>query len=172
MSDSIIAFYSRKSTDHKGRDLETILAYSDSQLEIVHDYIQWLFPLEEPSSVNAFAPLVGNDTKNAFRSESRLRNNLCRACARMLGFYGLWCDGKEGVSKVVSVRVDLKKRLENWLVSANHNHLRLTRILKSLRLLGLGTCSANIYSCLVALAESYPDKINNTTLVYWYESQD
>ena len=46
----IIGFYSGTEPDHRGRYLHEIQRWSDDQLEKVHDYIQWLFPLPEPSS--------------------------------------------------------------------------------------------------------------------------
>lgn len=171
MSDPIVAFYSGKGADHKGRRLDTILAFSDEELEGIHDYVQWLFPLEEPSSANPSAPLVGTATKMAFGSRRRLRTNLCRACTRMLAFYGLRCDGKEGVCTSVARGSNFAERRGHWLVPGSHNHLRLTRMLKSLHLLGLEDCSAHFYSCLEVLAGAFPGRISDTTMTYWRESQ-
>ncbi len=171
MADPIVAFYSGKGTDHKGRRLETVLAFSDDELEGIHDYVQWLFPLEESSSANPSAPLVDVATKAAFRSRGGLRRNLCRACARMLAFYGLRCDGKDGVCTSVYGGPNSAERRGHWLVPGNHNHLRLTRMLKSLRLLGFGECSAHFYSCLDVLARALPGKVSDTTLAHWRESQ-
>ena len=52
----ILRFYGSGGTDHAGRTLEEILAWDDRHLEEVHDYIQWLFPLEEPSRANPCTP--------------------------------------------------------------------------------------------------------------------
>jgi hypothetical protein len=57
----------------------------------VHDYIQWLFPLDEPSRFNADAPLLTPADRLAFRHET-LAANLRRALDRMLAFYGLRFD--------------------------------------------------------------------------------
>ena len=42
-------FYRGTGTDVEGRTLAEIWAYSDAELEGVHDFIQWLFPLREPA---------------------------------------------------------------------------------------------------------------------------
>ena len=47
--------------DHRGRLLSHILGFSLDELEFHHDYIQWLFPLPEPSGANPSAPLLSLD---------------------------------------------------------------------------------------------------------------
>ncbi|XPS75654.1 hypothetical protein M3J09_007729 [Ascochyta lentis] len=60
-----------------------------------------------------------------------------------------------------------RKASHNWCVHFNHNHLRITRILRCLRLLGLQTeCDA----FFVALKRVYDDpdvSIGNYTMEYW-----
>ena len=43
--------------------------WSDQQLELVHNYIQWLFPLTEFSAFNPSAPVLDSETIARFRSE-------------------------------------------------------------------------------------------------------
>ena len=45
----IVGFLEGKTPDHRGRTLSMVLAFSDERAEQTHDYIQWLFPLDEPS---------------------------------------------------------------------------------------------------------------------------
>jgi len=52
----IIGFYDGTEPDHRGRYLHEIQQWTDDQLEVVHDYIQWLFSLPEPSGSNLAAP--------------------------------------------------------------------------------------------------------------------
>ena len=49
---ALITFYRGSGTDHAGRRIDEILSWDDAALESVHDYIQWLFPLDEPSRFN------------------------------------------------------------------------------------------------------------------------
>src|SRR5687767_8065769 len=84
----LVRFYHGDALDVRGRTLDDILAWDDEQLEAVHDYIQWLFPLDEPSRVNRDAPLLTAADRVAFRQPT-VAGNLRRALDRMLAFYGL-----------------------------------------------------------------------------------
>jgi len=59
----------------------------------------------------------------------------------------------------------------NWLTLANHNHLRITRILRSLRLVGLEDEAAAFFRCLAGLhgkeAASAEPRISEETFNYW-----
>jgi hypothetical protein len=54
----IIGFYNGTESDHRGRYLNEIQKWPDDQLEAVHDYIQWLFPLPESSGFNVAVPVL------------------------------------------------------------------------------------------------------------------
>ena len=51
-------FYKGTGTDSEGRTIAMIWAYSHNQWEATHDFIQWLFPLPEPSRFNPSAPVL------------------------------------------------------------------------------------------------------------------
>ena len=53
------------------------------------------------------------------------------------------------------------------LRTANHNHLRLTRIIRSCRLLGLGPAAEELYRCLMNLDREFPNRIGRKSLEYW-----
>jgi hypothetical protein len=146
VADAVAAFYEGAATDHRGRSLREILQWSDDRLESVHDYIQWLFPLPEPSQVNPQAPLVKETTVQAFAEREELRVNLRASLDRMLRFYGLELfDGPP----VEVIRADnFIARAGNWLWAGNHNHLRITRILKCCTLLGLAAEARAFLACL------------------------
>jgi len=112
----LIGFLSESAPDSEGRRLSEILGWPDERLEHVHDFIQWLFPLTEPSPVNPSAPVLDADTIAAIRAQPETLANLRAAYERMLRFY---------------------RGSRHWITPGNHNHLRITRILKCLRLTGL-----------------------------------
>ena len=45
----LLGFLIGAGTDAAGRNHADIIAMTDAELEQHHDYIQWLFPLPEPS---------------------------------------------------------------------------------------------------------------------------
>jgi hypothetical protein len=59
-SSAIVRFYDPdvQAKDALGRTQEQILAWSNSQLENSHNYIQMLFPLPEGSPYNWSAPVI------------------------------------------------------------------------------------------------------------------
>lgn len=142
----ILAFYGGEGADHLGRTRSEITGWSDQRLEYTHDYIQWLFPLTEGSAVNPYAPVLDPETIAEFRARPDLRNRLLESFDCMLAFYGLNRSGAGAPE--VSLAGNFAERARNWLTAHNHNHLRITRILKCLRLLGLEAESRAFFDCL------------------------
>jgi hypothetical protein len=70
-------------------------------LELKHDYIQWLFPLPEPSPVNPEAPTLTPEAVNGFGSDLALKARLRRALEKMLAFYGIAVDRHAGMLEVI-----------------------------------------------------------------------
>jgi Opioid growth factor receptor (OGFr) conserved region len=129
----LVDFYSGQGTDAEGRSLDELLSWRDGRLEAVHDFIQWLFPLAEPSRFNPDAPLLTEEDVGAFRADPLLRDNLQRSFERLLTFLGL---GRDPDGRIVE-GPNFRSRATDVWAARNHNWLRITRILRSLRLLGL-----------------------------------
>jgi hypothetical protein len=130
----IIEFYSGAEPDHRGRYLHEIQQWADGQLEVVHDYIQWLFPLPEPSGFNLAAPVLTRESIQEFRARPDLQGKLRVSFLRMLHFYGFEARSGEGIT--VTRAPNLAANATGWLSPGNHNHLRITRILRCLTVLG------------------------------------
>lgn len=164
MSGKILEFY-RGGHDDSGRTLDEILAWPDTQLEAVHDFIQWLFPLPERSGANPSAPILDAATITAFRQSQELQDRLRQSFLRMLRFYGL-----EFHAGKIQQAASFAARSSNWLTPGNHNHLRLTRILRSLNLLGLGSEAAALYLSLLEIYQSHPGGITPRSLRFWKDA--
>ncbi|KQY79704.1 MULTISPECIES: opioid growth factor receptor-related protein [unclassified Brevundimonas] len=111
---AITAFLEGEGPDARGRTLFDILAMDNSALEQSHDYIQWLFPLREPSRAVPDAPVLTDAEVEAIRDSGMAQIALAAATDRMDAFY---------------------RATHDWLMPNDHNHLRITRIIRSLRLL-------------------------------------
>ena len=162
----ILAFYRGEGRDDRGRTLEELLAFDDEELEETHDYIQWLFPLDVPSSVQPSAPTVDVECQEKFRADPSLGNALRRALERMLDFYGLRIvehGGKLGIQS----GENFARRAEVWLTPGNHNFLRLTRIMTSLELLGQSEPGIALQNLLRDLYAEYSLVIGERTYGYW-----
>ena len=99
---------------------------------------------------------------HAFAAQPELRQNLRVSFLRMLRFYGL-----EMKSGAVQPAANFQQRAANWLQTGNHNHLRITRILKSLTLLGLAEESGALLECLETICAEHPGKISAVSLRFW-----
>jgi len=165
---AITDFYSGK-PDHTGRSLEDIWKYNNRELEHTHDYIQWLFPILEPAYFNRSSPKLLISDISKFKNDKKLRHNLLISFLIMLDFYGLSCDlNDSGI--LVYKGDDYQDRKENWQTGKNHNFLRITRILTSLKLLGCEKVSLAFYKCLIKLVEENPVGFNFTSLDYWKDA--
>lgn len=167
--EQLLGFYSGRCGDARGRFLKDILAWSDDTLEDVHDYIQWLFPLTEPSAFNPHAPLLGDAALAEFRESRDLQRNMIAAFARMLRFYGFEMASEEPC--IIQTAPEFAKRARVWLTAGNHNHLRITRILKSLRLVGLSAYARAFLEALTTVYNRTPrPPISAETFRYWLEA--
>ena len=162
MEQRILDFYAGTGTDHAGRRWEEIVGWPDGRLEAVHDFIQWLFPLPEPSPVNPLAPVLDRETAAAFRARAELVGNLRESLGRMLRFYGLVL--REGV---VERAENFAERAENWLWPDNHNHLRITRILRCCWLLGLEAEARASLAALEEIARERPRGVTARSVQFW-----
>ena len=134
----IIGFLEGKSPDSRGRMLSMLLQQIDYDVENNHDYIQWMFPLNEPSQAVSGAPVLTCFDIDEIRENQLVIKNLEKSAGWFLGFL---------------------ERNDHWITKYDHNHLRIARAIKSLRLLT---------SDLVA--EAFRDKVvalvgNNLSLV-------
>ncbi|MDI1487459.1 MAG: hypothetical protein OHK93_006729 [Ramalina farinacea] len=156
--------------DPSGHSLPLLLSWPDPSLERSHTYIQTLFPLPEPSPVNPSAPVITRAVFLAFRTRPELRAQLLLALVRMLQFYGFDANisSEEAVHITRSPNFAQKARKWGLLTRFSHNHLRITRIIRSLRVLGCEQAARAFYEALVEVGEAkYPGVIGERSLGFW-----
>jgi hypothetical protein len=162
----IVAFYEGSAPDDRGRFLDDILQFDDEQLEDVHDFIQWLFPLSERSGANPSAPRLDDAAIAAFQTRSSLRAALRRSLDRMLAFYGFTWSGEHIVRSP-----SFAARSSIWLHPGDHNHLRLTRILRSLRILGEAQAAQALFAALTHIyneeRKTRRNRISDRSYFFW-----
>ena len=145
----LASFLQGDGVDDCGRTIADILAWPAAELETRHDFIQWLFPLPEASRAVAGSPILTGEEAAAIHASKAALSNLDAAAKRMLAFYAA---------------------NDHWLRSHDHNHLRITRIIRSLRLL-VGNDAADAFRAGIrALAAEARAPINSTTLRFWDEA--
>ena len=168
----IIEFYNGTQPDHRGRYLRDIQEWPDDQLEAVHDYIQWLFPLPERSGFNMAAPVLTPEDIQEFRTRPDLQEKLRTSFLCMMNFYGF--EVRSGKHITATRAPNFAAEAKGWLSPSNHNHLRITRILRCLTILGLEAEAKAFFGCLVEIYEGEQSKqtpaISHETMGYWREA--
>lgn len=151
----LLAFYGdEEGPNSSGYTLEQVLGWPDEDWEEQHDFIQFLFPNDEPSIYNPDAPVLDADTIARFHADPLLRHRLRRSFDRWLSFCGI-------------IRTNEGLALDNpnpqvWK-RQNHNWLRITRVLRSLNLLGLPEEAQMFFALLTTIRA----RIDPTTWRYW-----
>ena len=110
----IIAFLGGVGTDSHGRLLNDIWAFSDAEIERTHNFIQWLFPLAEASLSVPGSPALTFDEIAVLRLSIAAKTSIVKSADWYTAFLS---------------------RNSHWKAKYDHNHLRITRAIKALRLL-------------------------------------
>ncbi|KAI0533115.1 opioid growth factor receptor conserved domain-containing protein [Xylaria digitata] len=166
----LVNFYdpTAKGSDAHGRTLDEILGWSDDRLEYQHNYIQTVFPLPEESGFGHRAPVIDEETMLIFTQSPELKGNLLRALKRMLAFYGFDAKDKEGhdYELLITSKKNCEAGFSRWVARIDHNHLRITRIIRSLRVLGLESAAKDFYNALIEVYKIV-GTVGSNTIGYW-----
>ncbi|CAN5303700.1 hypothetical protein BH10PSE1_BH10PSE1_13220 [soil metagenome] len=145
----VVSFLNGAGRDGAGRTLQAVLAFDDAALEHHHDFIQWLFPLPEPSRAVPGSPVLTEEERVAISGSAAALANLAAAAGRMSAFY---------------------EATDHWLVSQDHNHLRISRIIRSLRLLVGNTAADHFRAARLADVSAREGQVNPVSLEHWRRS--
>lgn len=142
----ILAFLEGEGPDARGRGLFEVLAFNDVALEQTHDFIQWLFPLTESSAAMPDAPVLAPEEVQAIRDSGMAQCALAAATDRMDSFY---------------------RATHDWLMPNDHNHRRITRIIRSLRLLRDDEHADAFRAAILARVDETRAPISARSRGYW-----
>ncbi|HYC96730.1 opioid growth factor receptor-related protein [Brevundimonas sp.] len=146
MTVPIVAFLEGEGPDSRGRTLFDVLGFDDTALELTHDFIQWLFPLPEPSGAVSDAPVLTTDDMQAIHDSVLAQCAMAAATDRMEAFY---------------------RATHNWLRPHDHNHLRITRIIRSLRLLRGDEEADAFRAAILSMVEATRAPVSARSRGYW-----
>ena len=141
-------FLTNSESDFKNRFLQDIWSFSDQEIEHTHDFIQILFPLDEESgAVSNRIYLDSSEAILSIKANKLATENIVKSSKWFHSFLA---------------------RKSHWKRKHDHNYLRITRIIKSLRLLVSDQEANKFYESFMQLVdENLKSKINLTTLTYW-----
>ena len=150
--DTGLSFYQLKSSNQDGKSLQDIWDYNHIDYETDHNFIQWVFPSDVPSSVNPYAPIVSLKFRELF--SKKLQHRLIMSYVQFLDFIGVSIIND-------SLSICDEPRFYDCVRRKNHNLMRITRVLRSLTILGLYTTALTLFKFL----RQYQHDI--VTLNYW-----
>lgn len=169
MKRTILGFMRGECTSPVGDRLEDIWEWTNQRIEMDHDFIQWAFPSNEPSGLNRDAPTMTLDDHLEFMQDYDLQATMKRSFLRMLDYFGfvLVEDGNKTLGEKVVIEcmepTDERPEPLQWMNEFNHNMLRVTRVLKSLRLTGLERYAFAFFEALSV----FKNAVSSRTYNFW-----
>ena len=142
----IVEFLEGTGTDRQNRKLPDIWLMKHSEIENTHDFIQWVFPLNEPSSAVPGSPVLSVSEIDAIRSRQTAKRNLSKSADWYLNFLST---------------------NQHWVTRYDHNHLRITRALKSLDLLISKKEATSFKSAIFNMLGSKIGLIDTRAIRFW-----
>jgi hypothetical protein len=134
-----------KEPDFKGRMIDEIWDFTDIQIEGNHDFIQLIFPLNKKSQSSFHGYYLDSENLvNELKESTEIKENILKSSQWFLSFL---------------------KRNSHWKSRYDHNQLRITRVIESLRLLVGNDEADNFYKSVLELCSDV--KLSKTTLDYW-----
>ncbi len=135
-----------KETDFLGRNLQDIWKLSDKEIEQTHDFVQVVFPTNKPSMAVSHGFYLDSETLI-----EQIKNNP---------------EAKKNIVKSAKWFLSFLERNTYWNQKYNHNQLRITRVIESLRLLVSSEEAEKFYRSVLELIED-DNKVNFDTLLFW-----
>ena len=150
-----VQFYKGEIPNKKNCWLYQMIKWSNFTLEADHDYIQWMFPSNEPSQMVADSPVLTKEESEIFQSDISLQEKVKTSFRRFLNFLDF---------ELVNEEIKPMKDVPSWIAAESlHNMMRITRMFKSLRLTGNEEYAKLFFKSL----KPYRDKVSSNTWNYW-----
>jgi ADP-ribosylglycohydrolase len=144
-SSKLMDFHQGRTLLASGHHRADLLALTDADFERHHGFIQWAFPTPEKSYNNFSAPLLDIGTAIWLAEDGDSINFLERMTVRFLQFL---------------------RDNNHWRASYNHNHLRITRVINSLRILHSWELAKWFHEQVISLAGDTYDLMDRPRM-FW-----
>jgi len=156
-----VRFYLGEKVHPNGKTIHEILNLDGPQMGHTGGVIQWLFPLTTPSRHVPSAPTLSSTELTVFRTEPKLREQYIVSVNRFLERLGISVHGSSG-----SILPDFHMR-KKWMYPSYHAFMPITRILRSLKLLGFPIEFSTLRKLLLLCNKRCGSRIDRATLDIW-----
>lgn len=138
-------FLKNNEPDIYGRYISEIWSFNDEQIETTHNFIQFLFPLTQPSK-NSFNKIYINsdDLLHELKSDKKVRESIMYSSNWYFSFL---------------------ERNQHWQTYFDHNHLRISRVIESLNVIVSNRQANRFYKQVLDIC--IEELINDETKLIW-----
>lgn len=157
MNQILFDFYTGNGLNTQHCSFDELISVSDNLFENSHNFVQWLFPLDEPSMHNRTAPILDQETIEKLLASPVFCDRLEMAGHKLISFLNRRRDQQ---GKPI------------WVTPNNHNYLRISRAIKCFRLFGLDDWAEMFFDFACACHDDYPQDVGLTAVEYWQAAID
>ena len=75
----LLRFFRNETDDIIPHRHEDVVVYDDNQMEMYHDFIQWIFPTKRPSIMHPEAPIIDENFAEMLCADKCARKNYCKS---------------------------------------------------------------------------------------------
>jgi hypothetical protein len=173
-SSEIIQFYLGADVHPDHYIIDQVWKWSDLEINDKHSFVQWLFPLNVALQVSSSSPILSKKDIGLFRTEQELKRRLLISFTMMLRFFGLTIQFKDRAIIVVKSE-DFEEKLckpfdKGMTWYREHHFKRISRMLRSMTLLGLEQPADAFYYALKDLHKSNKERIPVSTYLFWKDA--
>ncbi|KAG0641591.1 hypothetical protein HOY80DRAFT_1111705, partial [Tuber brumale] len=144
-----------------------ILSYPDARLESDHSSIQLLFPTDSVSQSNALAPPMPDGFRGAMGS-ARFTGCFMLGMRRIMAFWGFEFRGTSSTGRPLWRLVPSFVAANHaWTRRVDHNHLRVTRLIRCLRLAGAPRGARSVYRSIIRAIRERNLPVNERSRRLW-----
>tara|TARA_B100000963_G_C22218957_1_gene490716 strand:- start:89 stop:535 length:447 start_codon:yes stop_codon:yes gene_type:complete len=138
-------FLKNNETDIYHRYISEIWSFNDEQIETTHNFIQFLFPLTQPSknSLNKIY-INSDDLLCELKSDKKVRESIIYSSNWYFSFL---------------------ERNQHWQTYYDHNHLRISRVIESLNVIVSNRQANRFYKQVLDIC--IEELINDETKLIW-----
>ena len=168
----VLKFFKGEDDSRIPYSIDRVAEFTDDEMEMYHDFIQWVYPTIKPSHFHPDAPTIDADFVHMLEYNECAYHNYCRSCKRYLHYLNFECKGNGEILLQAGSKASVEEHAKDFYYLPGHNYLRITRALESLRDTGHTKCSQRLYAALMHSLRFAPAHwVSPMTLAFWKNTQ-
>lgn len=148
-------------------DLLEVLRYSDAMIESDSSFFQFLFPIDSISGHNPLPPIPA-DFARTVASTPGFGLSFMLGVRRVMKFWGFQYRGTSSTRRPLwRLAPDFDVADHGWTQRVDHNHQRVTHVIRSLRLIRADRTARAVYRCMMRAIRERGFPVREQTRRLW-----